>query len=222
MSLRCLLAATLVLAASFAQADEHKLSTVKKGPEGLSPAIAKVVDSNGFKVSGPEGALVEIWLLKEVPVLEKFKPNFTKQYPLTPGQLLGAMRISKGAEYTDFRGQEMDPGVYTLRYGLQPMDGNHVGTSETYDFILALPAKTDKKTDTIKDFQELAEISAKAAGSAHPAIFSLQDPTKVEKKSTLKENDFEHWVLSFVSKGKAKDKDVELKVSLVVVGQSEG
>ena len=222
MSLRCLLAASVVLAVSSAQADDHKLSTVKKGPEGLSPAIAKVVDSNGFKISSRDGALVEIWLLKGVPVLEKFKPNFTKQYPLTPGQLLGAMRISKGADYTDFRGQQMDPGVYTLRYGLQPMDGNHVGTSETYDFILALPAKSDKNTDTIKDFQELAEISAKAAGSAHPAIFSLLDPAKVEKKPSLEENDFEHLVLSFVGKGKVKDKEVDLKIAMVVVGQSEG
>lgn len=222
MSLRCLLTASLVLVTCLAQADEHKLSTVKKGPEGLSAEIAKLLDNNGFKISGPDGTLVEIWLLKDVPVQEKFKPTFTKQYPFQPGQLLGAMRISQGIEYTDFRGQEMAPGVYTLRYGLQPMDGNHVGTSETYDFALALPAKSDKKTDAIKDFQELAEISAKAAGSAHPAIFSLLDPAEVEKDAVLEENDFEHWVLSFTGKGKAKEKNVDLKVKLVVVGQSEG
>ena len=55
-----------------------------------------------------------------------------------------------------------------------------------------------------------------------PAIFSLLDPATAEKKPSLEENDFEHLVLSFVGKGKVKDKEVDLKIAMVVVGQSEG
>jgi hypothetical protein len=220
---RSLLAASLILAVSFVQADDHKLSAVKKGPEGLSPAIAKLLDPSGHQISGPDGPVVELWLLKGIELKEKFKPSSLQQYPLNPGQLLGAMRISKGADYTDFRGQQMKPGTYTMRYGLQPQDGNHVGTSETYDFMLALPAKTDVKTTPIKTFEELAEISAKAAGSTHPAIFSLLDPETASKEAKLTQDDFtEHWILSLASKAKAKDKAVDLKIRLVVVGESEG
>jgi len=223
MTLRCVIAASLFLAGALAPADDHKLETITRGPEGLSPAIAKLVDANGHRISGPDGPMIEIWLLKSVQVKSGFKPTFTQMYPFSPGQLIGAMRINKGVEYSDFKGQQMAAGTYTLRYGLQPQDGNHVGTSETYDFLLALPAKGDTRTATIKNFQELAEISAKAAGSTHPAIFSLLDPEEVEGKAKLEQDGFtEHWVLNFAGKARADQKAVTLKVRLVVVGQSEG
>lgn len=223
MMLRGFLLASLVFGASLTQAEDYKLSAVEKAPEGLSPAIAKLIDGNGHRISGPDGPVVEVWLLNGIEVKDKFKPSLLQMYPLSPGQLLGAMRIAKGATYTDFRGQQMKEGVYTLRYGLQPQDGNHVGTSETYDFVLALPAETDKKTTPIKTFKELAEISAKAAGSTHPAIFSLLDSKKAEKDARLEQDGLtDHWVLSFAGKGKVKDKAVDLKFKLVVVGVSAG
>lgn len=222
---RCAILFTFAISLSLAnaQADDHQLKTTKSAPKGLSPAITKLLGTEGFQVALGKNAVVEVWLLKEVALKPGFKPGFTQMYPFSPGQLLGALVIPKGAEYTDFRGQAMKPGTYTLRYGLQPMDGNHVGTSETYDFLLALSAKGDTKTAPIKSFEELAKISAKAAGSAHPAIFSLLDPEEVKAKAKLEQDDFtEHWILSFMAKGKAKDKAVNYKVRLVVVGQFEG
>ena len=125
-------------------------------------------------------------------------------------------------EYTDFRDQEIAPGIYTLRYGLQPEDGNHLGTSDTYDFILALPAKYDTKPATIEDFYELSERSGKAAGSTHPAIFSLLDPAKAGKETKLEEDTSnDDWVLTFTAKGDAKGKASEVKIRLVVIGISE-
>ena len=221
-TLRCLLSVSLLLGASLAVADDHELESVDKAPKGLSPGIAKLLDPAGYQITGDDDPLVEMWLLKSLSVKPKFKPNFTQMYPFTPGQLVGAIRVAEDVEYADFRGQAIKAGVYTLRYGLQPMDGNHVGTSETYDFLLALPAKFDQKPDTIEGFEELSEHSAKAAGSTHPAIFSLLDPSEVKKKK-LEHDDFtEHWILSVIGKGKADDKDVDVKVRLVVVGQSEG
>ena len=222
MILRCLLSVSISLGASLVFADDHELKTVDEAPKGLSPAIEKLLDPAGFQIAGDDGAVVELWLLKSVAVKPKFKSSFSQMYPFMPGQLLGAIRVGDDVEYTDFRGQAMKTGTYTLRYGLQPMDGNHVGTSETSDFLLALPAKIDTKSDAIGSFDELAELSAKSAGSTHPAIFSLLDPKKVKKKPKLEQDDFsEHWILSLVGKGKEKDKDVDLKVRLVVVGQSE-
>lgn len=221
-TLRCLLSLSVLFGASFAVADDHDLKSVEGVPKGLSPEIEKLLDPAGYQITGDDGAVVEMWLLKSVAVKPKFKPNFTQMYPFQPGQLIGAIRVAEDVEYTDFRGQDIKPGTYTLRYGLQPMDGNHVGTSETYDFLLALPAKIDTKTDTIAGPDDLSEQSAKSAGSTHPAIFSLLDPSKVKKKK-LEHDDFtEHWVLSVVGKGKAEDKEVDVKVRLVVVGQSEG
>lgn len=221
-TLRCLLSVSLLLGASLAAADDHELESVDKAPEGLSADITKLLDPAGIQITGDDEPLVEMWLLKSLTVKPKFKPSFTQMYPFTPGQLIGAIRVAEDVEYTDFRGQDIKAGVYTLRYGLQPMDGNHVGTSDTYDFLLALPAKFDQKPGPIPGPDELSEGSAKAAGSTHPAIFSLLDPSKVKKKK-LEHDDFnEHWILSVVGKGKAADEEVDVKVRLVVVGQSEG
>ena len=195
---------------------------MKEAPKGLSPEIEKLIDAAGHQIHGEDGAVVELWLLKSMPIKPDFKSSAVQLYPFTPGQLLGAMRVPKGATYSDFRGQEIPGGTYTLRYGLQPEDGNHLGTSDTADFILALPAKIDTKPATIEDFYELAERSGKAAGSTHPAIFSLLDPAEAASEAKLvedKSND--DWILNFAGKGEAKGKTSDVKIRLVVVGESE-
>lgn len=223
MPFRMLIATALVCAVSTVQAEEFKVKPVGKGPEGLSPEIAKLLNPVGHQITGPDGAVVDVWLLKSIPVTPGFKPGFSQQYPLSSGQLVGALRIPKGSDYSDFRGQQMTAGTYTLRFGLQPEDGNHVGTSETYDFMLALPAKADTKTAPITNVDDLSEISAKAAGSTHPAIFSLLDPAEASKEATLEQDDFsEHWVLSLTGNGTAKGEKTGLKIRLVVVGLFEG
>ncbi len=202
--------------------DDHKLKVVKEVPKGLSPEIEKLIDATGHQITGAKGAVVELWLLKSLPIKNGFKSSASQLYPFTPGQLLGAMRVPKGAEYTDFRGQEIASGTYTLRYGLQPEDGNHLGTSDTADFILALPAKIDTKPATIEDFDKLAEHSGKAAGSTHPAIFSLLDPADAGKEAKLSEDKSnDDWILNFVGKGEAGGKTSDLMIRLVVVGESE-
>jgi len=200
-----------------------KMKTIEGVPEGLSSSIAKLVSPDGYQIAGEDGPVLEVWMLKQVPVKPEFKPNFTQFYPFNNGQLVGAMRIPEGVDYTDFRGQQMKPGTYTLRYGKQPMDGNHVGTSQTYDFLLALPAKADTKTDPIGDFYKLSELSAKAVGSTHPAIFSLQDPSKATREATLEQDSFtQHWILNFTATADADGKKTDLKMRLVVIGQFAG
>ena len=226
MTIRILLTFALLMSTfslpGSATADDHKLKAVKEVPKGLSPEIEKLINATGHQIQSEDGPVVELWMLKSLPIKANFKSSPSQLYPFTPGQLLGAMRVPKGAEYTDFRDQEIAPGVYTLRYGLQPEDGNHLGTSETYDFILALPAKHDTKAATIDDFYELSERSGKAAGSTHPAIFSLLDPAEAGKETKLEEDTAnDDWVLTFTAKGNAKGKAAALKVRLVVIGESE-
>ncbi|MBI1310531.1 hypothetical protein GC176_04420 [bacterium] len=216
-------AVCLLATVATARADEHDLEAINEAPKGLSPAIMKLVNPEGFRITGKDGALADLWLLKDLAVEPGFKSSLSKLYAFQPGQLIGALRIAEGAEYTDFRGQEMKAGTYTLRYGLQPMDGNHAGTSETSDFLLALPAAVDTKPEGIASKEELAKESAQAAGSTHPAIFSLVDPKRASRKAKLEFDDFnEHWILSFTGEAKEGDTSVKLKVRLIVIGRSEG
>lgn len=226
MTIRVLLTVALLVSAfswpTTVAADDHKLKAVKEVPKGLSPEIEKLIDNAGHQIHGEDGVVVELWLLKSLPIKSEFKSSSSQLYPFTPGQLLGAMRVPKGVTYSDFRGQEIASGTYTLRYGLQPEDGNHLGTSDTADFILALPAKFDTKPATIEDFYELSERSGKAAGSTHPAIFSLLDPADAGKEVKLTEDTSnDDWILNFIGKGSAGGKTSDLRIRLVVIGESE-
>lgn len=221
MKLFSLCAALVLLTSSVCLAD-HELKTVDKGPDGLADGIAALLDPNGYQVTGPDGVVVEVWLAKDLAVPGSFKPSPFRMYPFKSGQLLGAIRVGKSTEFTDFRNQAIPEGTYTLRYGLQPMDGNHVGTSETYDFLLALPAARDKKPTAIASPDDLAQASARSASSTHPAIFSLLDPAKAEDKASLaQEGNSDHWVLTLIARGEVKD-GKPAKIRMVVIGHSEG
>jgi len=129
--------------------------------------------------------------------------------------------VPKRAGLTDFREHELDAGLYTLRYGQQPMDGNHIGTSPTADFLLAIPVADDEDPATIESSKDLFEKSAAASGTTHPAIFTLLpvgDVTITEPALTHNE-DHDFWVLQAVAAGKG---DAKIPLQLVVVGSSEG
>ena len=108
--------AAALFAGSFAGAAEEKtLTKVAQAPGGVSASIAVTVNPQGYRVQSGEGTVCEVWLLKELAVKPKFKPTLNVKYPFRSGQLVGVLRVGDKGEYTDFRGQPVKPGVYTLR-----------------------------------------------------------------------------------------------------------
>lgn len=198
----------------------HQLKTVKELPKDLPKPIAETMDQTGFAISGPSGDLGTVWLADNVDVKEGFQPTFTVKYPFEVGQLVGVLQVAKDASIKDFRGQELKAGVYTLRYGQQPQDGNHIGTSELSDFLLAVPAKSDKMAQPL-DSDKLVEESASAAGSTHPAIFSLLPAEKAGDAKLSHDEDKEFWILEATVGGKEKGKAKKVPVKMVVIGTSE-
>ena len=55
--------------------------------------------------------------------------------------MLGVARFP--AKYKDRRGQTIKPGVYTMRYGLFPVNGDHQGVAPQRDFLIPSPAALD-------------------------------------------------------------------------------
>ena len=223
MNVRSLFFLILGLSVCFvaAAAEKSSLTRLKKLPPGLAEKIAATLDPQGYRVQGPENAVMEFWLVKNLRVKPGFKPTLSVLYPFSPGQLIGAVRIPEKSKLTDFRGQEMTAGVYTLRYGQQPEDGNHIGTSETADFLLALPAKIDVDPKPVSGPDQLAETSAKSVSSTHPAIFSLLALKKPPAKPALThDEDHDFWIVSLTAKGSAKDKPVKVPLRFVVIGQA--
>lgn len=222
MTLRAALIAVLLtfLPALTLQAVEHKVEPLKDGPpsEGISKEVAATLASSGLRVKRGTATLCDIWLCKEWAVAADFKPTTEVLYPFQPGQLIGVVKFARKG--SDFRDQDIGAGLYTLRYAHQPVDGNHVGTSATKDFLLLTKAAKDTSPEVI-DFKKLAKQSAEAAGSSHPALLPLQRIAgEAELPSIRHDETHDWWIIRFAGQGKAGGSAKPLVVELLVVGKA--
>ncbi len=206
-------------------ADDYKVAAAEQSvPDEVAPDIAKLLTPHVSKVTSGKRTLCEIWLRSAVPVQAAFAPSDTVLYSFEPGQLVGVIRFPR--KTTDFRNQEIVAGVYTLRYGLQPVDGNHVGTSETRDFLLLSPAAEDKDPAKL-EMENLYKISRDASETTHPAILPLRavSPDTEADKTPLLVHDEAAELWSVVVKGATAtgtdgDQKEDKLIQFVVVGHA--
>lgn len=205
-----------------AKADEYRAEKLDETApdEGLSEEIRGQLAESGLRVvKGASRAFIDFWPAKKWEVKADFTPTLSILYPFTSGELIGAIRYqSKGA---DFRGQEIPAGVYTVRYALQPEDGNHVGTSDTRDFLLLLPIESDTALAP-PEKDEMFQLSAEVVGSTHPAMLALLKANTEAEESPAVEHHEERELYSLLFKGTAgaDGETSELPVQFVVVGQA--
>lgn len=204
--------------ASTAAVAEYSLEKLETAPEGLPAEVADAVVATGHRVAGGKGPVCDLWWAKSVSVKEGFAPTLSVKYPFQEGHFLGVLQVHKGEEFSDFRGQVLLPGTYMLRYAQQPQDGNHIGTSELADFLLALPAKADQSAAALTDMDKLNTLSADAAGSSHPAIFSMLPAEEEHGKEAALSHDPSHdfWILQ-----SAAGTEEPLTVKLIIIGTGD-
>jgi hypothetical protein len=207
-----------------ALAADQKLETLKESPKGLSAEVAAAIGETGFRVTGKGGIICDVWLAKEISLKPKFKSSLRIKYPFQTGTFIGVIHYPDGSQPTDFRGQALKPGTYTLRSGLQPDDGNHLGTSDIRDFLVGCPPDKDNSSKRIEDIKDLFKLSASASGSTHPAIFLLTPPPDKPFDASAVEHDGEKHLMIIQANvnGRDGDKSVPVPVSIVVVGKTEG
>ena len=187
---------------------------------GLAPEISDLLSPVGSRIiRGKKTTYCDFWLLKSWSVKKGFQATAEVLYPFQTGQLVGVVRFSrKGA---DFRDQDIAKGVYTLRYALQPLDGSHIGTSPTRDFLLLVRAEDDQLAGSLAE-DDLTTQSAQAAESSHPCMLSLQ---RVVSPATttpgLRHNEEQDWwILSLEGELKAADVRSRQSIDMVIVGQA--
>lgn len=187
--------------------------------EGIAPEVAALLSPNGFKVvRGESRVICEVWLCKEWPIKDA-KVGGDVLYPFQPGQLMGVARYPRKG--TDFREQDIPAGLYTLRYGHQPVDGAHVGTSPTRDFLLLTPAEKDTSPEIVVDFKTLSKASAQTSGANHPAILSLQRQAESKEPLAIRhQEEMDWWIVRFTGKTKSDAGAKEQAVEAVFVGHA--
>lgn len=183
----------LLLLAATAFAADAKVEKISRPKDSVVPdTVWRVLEPDGYRVVLDDSPLCEIWLRKTVAV-SGGKANEDALYPqLAPSTMVGVINFLKSS--TDYKGDPIKPGFYTLRYELLPADGNHLGVAPNPDFLLILPPTSDPDPNAEFKFQEMVGLSRKATGSSHPGPLSLVQADKTIPG--VSKDDQDHWIFS--------------------------
>ncbi len=212
-----------LLPASAMAQESYKIEAQKEPPpSALSAAVRGELAAGGYRVvDGAGKTYAEVWLRKAVPASEApGGPKGAIQFPfLAEGVLIGALRFP--AEGHDYRDQTIAKGVYTVRYGVQPVNGDHLGVSPYRDYALLLPAAKDATAADLAK-KPLEERSAESAGTSHPAILMLLKAPVSGPPAPAMSHDEEKntWgaVVPLKLDVKGTDAPPPLNIQLIVVG----
>ncbi len=193
-------------------AADPQLEKLTSAPSDVPAAISAALDPNGFKITADGKTLGEFWIRKEVPAAASAEAALGVNFGTIPASaFLGMAKISS---WSDYKGQVIPAGVYSLRYGLLPADGNHMGVSQHRDFLLLVPIGSDADPSAMPAKEELYKLSAKASGTNHPAVLSLFPVFEDLTEPKMMQNDAGQWMVA-VPVGSSK-------IGIVVVGHGEG
>jgi hypothetical protein len=224
MTCRTLAAAAAVLfALTGPAAAQTKVSVKAKDappPAELSEPVRALLDGKALEVSDAGGKLLcTVWprkALESKGTAEQVKSGLTYR-ELELSTLLGAVKFPE--TWTDFRKQKIKPGVYTLRLGFQPEDGDHMGTAPFNEFALLSPAAKDQKPDLL-EMKELHELSTSSTTRKHPGVMLLFPNPKPAEGPSAEPKPNDVWVVNFQRPVTAAGQKTALGFSLVVVGQT--
>jgi hypothetical protein len=193
--LKPIITAAFLLASLPALAASAKVERVDRPSDSPVPAgVWDVLDKHGYRLSLDDGSTVcDIWLRKSIPGSGAKEVEGVLFPEIAPSTLVGVISFPKPT--TDFRGQQIKPGFYDLRYELIPNDGNHLGVSPNRDFVLLVPPAADPDPAAEFKFDELVSLSRKATGTNHPGPLSLVQADSA--MPGLSHNDEDQWVFSF-------------------------
>lgn len=167
------LVSALIAVMPVAKAADLSAKAIEKSspPQELDESIRKLLQERSVQIVDGSKTVYEFWFVREVPATAKPASAAKALDTLKQTTLLGAVAVSKSAR--DYRDDDVAAGIYTLRFSLQPQDGNHLGTAEFPYFAVLIPAKIDSKAGGIKDYKAMVKASSKETSTDHPVIFSL-------------------------------------------------
>jgi hypothetical protein len=207
-----LLAAAAVLALPLAAAPELSLERADAPPPSqVAAGIRGTLGPGALRVQAQGKPLLTFWLRKEIPAAEapRQDPGVT-YHRLKEGGLVGVVEIPE--PWTNYRGRKVKPGVYTMRYGIQPSDGNHTGLTEYRDYVILVPASQDQDPSASYTTAQLVELQKKATGYDHPGVLALFPVASSVTDPVLIRNDLDQPTLAV--------KVGDTTLGLVVLGQA--
>ena len=168
-------------------------------PSEVAAPVAAKLAPGGVRATA-NGAIVTFWFVADLP-----GASWTD---VPEGTLIGAVKLD--ADGRDIRGRVLKAGVYTLRYGVQPVTDDHFGVSPFRSFLLVSPAAVDKDP-AARDHDGTIDLSKQTLGGDHPAVLSIDPPAGKDAPLSVYTTDLNHKSL-IVEVGK-------LKFGIVLIGR---
>ena len=208
--------------ASSPSAAELSLKTIEKAPpEEVGEAIGATLGKKAIQLLDGEEPVFEFWFRTSIPVDSKPASPAKGLKVVSPTALLGVVAIHRNQR--DYRDCEIHAGVYTMRLGMQPQDGNHLGTADYSTFAILLPAKDDTEVDGLDGHDDLVGASAEESATGHPMILSLRPSSCGEGDAPrLTEPASDHKAICLNLSAKLADNDEPIRISLELVYEGAG
>ena len=203
------LAVILALGTALFAAD-YKTAPSSAVPAEVPEAVRSALDASGTKIIGEDGsAQCEIWMRAKAPSGPASAEANVSLPAIPHGALLGVVRY--GADSSDRRGFQVKAGIYTLRYSVYPVNGDHQGVAPQRDFLILVRLADDPGLEATPDFEKLMVLARKASNSPHPLTLSLRKDASGATGLTKVGDD---WVLH--------TKIGDAAVAIIVAGQYGG
>jgi len=182
----------------------------------VAQAVRGALEPKGVRVlNDKDKAVCEVWFGKEIPTIKNEVPGASfGQIP--EGAFIGVINFPSNT--SDFRGQGIKAGFYTLRFALILQDGNHLGVSPARDFFLLCPIGEDKDPATQLKTEDLVKLSRNASGTGHPTVWFVAPATWDKDLPKVVKNEHEHVILET----RITTKSGPLAIGLIVIGRTEG
>lgn len=216
---RLLLASIAVLAAAaVAAADEFTLQPLKEAaPADVAEAVRKELPTEGHRILKGDKPYMDFWLRPYAPASAEKAPLGVRFGEIRPGSFLGVVRVHAGA--SDFKNQKFPAGVFTMRYAIQPEDGDHQGTTESRDFLLLGPAAADPSPAELGE-KESVKLSSKVNGKKHPIALWLVPPEEEGKGPRVVRNDMKETSAFECAIAQGKKDGKPLGLGIVIAGKA--
>lgn len=164
-------------------------------PAEVPDSVRKAVNPEALTVKLGDHVLARFWLTPAATPAKTPSTQLGVQYgKIEPGSLVGVIQIVDG--WSDYKKNAIRAGTYTLRYGVMPADGNHMGVSVYRDFLLLVAPAQDPGPDQTLSYDELVAASILASGVPHPAVLALFPIWDEISEPTLVKNELDQWTLA--------------------------
>ena len=162
----------LLLLAPLAAMGEATLEAADSFPEGLPASLQGHLTSPGYRVVQDGAVLAELWLAGDLPEEGGNEGALGIEFGfVTSSGMLGVVHFPE--LWIDYRETEVRPGSYTMRYWVQPADGDHMGVSEYRDFLLLNLVTDDADPAALYEKEPLLELVQNASEQVHPAVVAI-------------------------------------------------